>query len=97
MFYITKFINYETFFDQISALTNFNLPILSFTQDITQSTQVASEKDFDPNTPIPTDNVRIGRLSNGLTYYIQNNPKPENKVELRLVVTQGPSWKMRTS
>ncbi|KAB8155304.1 insulinase family protein [Kordia sp. TARA_039_SRF] len=39
---------------------------------------------------IPTDpNVKIGTLSNGLTYYIQNNGKPENKVELRLVVNAG--------
>ncbi|EDP94543.1 putative zinc protease [Kordia algicida OT-1] len=41
-------------------------------------------------TTIPTDpNVKIGKLSNGLTYYIRNNGKPENKVELRLVVNAG--------
>lgn len=41
-------------------------------------------------TDIPTDpNVKVGKLSNGLTYYIQNNGKPENKVELRLVVNAG--------
>ncbi|MCH2194896.1 pitrilysin family protein [Kordia sp.] len=41
-------------------------------------------------TNIPTNpNVKIGKLSNGLTYYIQNNGKPENKVELRLVVNAG--------
>src|ERR1019366_5173913 len=34
-------------------------------------------------------NVRIGKLSNGLTYYIRNNKKPEQKVELRLVVNAG--------
>ena len=28
-------------------------------------------------------------LSNGLTYYIKNNPKPEDKLELRLVVNAG--------
>lgn len=33
--------------------------------------------------------VKIGTLSNGLTYYIKNNGKPENKVELRLVVNAG--------
>ncbi|AXG70337.1 putative zinc protease [Kordia sp. SMS9] len=39
---------------------------------------------------IPTNpNVKMGKLSNGLTYYIQNNGKPENKVELRLVVNAG--------
>lgn len=44
----------------------------------------------DLSAPIPTDpNVRIGKLSNGLTYYIQKNAKPENKVELRLAVNVG--------
>jgi len=39
---------------------------------------------------IPVDpNVKIGKLSNGLTYYIRNNGKPEDKVELRLVVNAG--------
>ena len=33
------------------------------------------------NAPIPVDpNVRIGKLDNGLTYYIRKNSKPENKV-----------------
>lgn len=42
------------------------------------------------NTAIPIDkNVKIGKLSNGLTYYIRSNKKPENKVELRLVVNAG--------
>lgn len=39
---------------------------------------------------IPVDpNVKIGKLDNGLTYYIRQNPKPEDKVELRLVVNAG--------
>src|SRR5690606_2043019 len=33
--------------------------------------------------------VKMGKLDNGLTYYIKNNGKPENKVELRLVVNAG--------
>src|SRR5688572_3917570 len=42
------------------------------------------------NAPIPTDpNVRIGKLKNGLTYYIRKNSKPENKVEFRLAVNAG--------
>lgn len=42
------------------------------------------------NQPIPVDpNVRIGKLPNGLTYYIRKNAKPEKKVELRLVVNAG--------
>ena len=40
--------------------------------------------------PIPIDpNVKVGKLPNGLTYYIQRNPKPEKKMELRLVVNAG--------
>tara|TARA_B100000809_G_scaffold107339_1_gene105804 strand:- start:589 stop:3456 length:2868 start_codon:yes stop_codon:yes gene_type:complete len=34
-------------------------------------------------------NVKKGVLSNGMTYYIQKNSKPEQKVELRLVVNAG--------
>lgn len=33
--------------------------------------------------------VKKGQLPNGLTYYIRENPKPEKKVELRLVVKVG--------
>jgi zinc protease len=39
---------------------------------------------------LPLDNkVKIGKLENGLTYYIRPNSKPEKKVELRLVVNAG--------
>ena len=39
---------------------------------------------------IPTDpNVKIGKLDNGLTYYIRNNGKPEDKLELRLAIKAG--------
>ena len=40
--------------------------------------------------PLPVDpRVKIGKLSNGLTYYIQKNTRPEKKVELRLAVNTG--------
>lgn len=43
-----------------------------------------------PSEQLPiTPEVKIGKLSNGLTYYIQNNGKPEDKVELRLVLKAG--------
>ena len=39
---------------------------------------------------IPEDpNVKIGVLDNGLTYYIRNNGKPEDKLELRLAINAG--------
>jgi zinc protease len=39
---------------------------------------------------LPVDaKVKIGKLDNGLTYYIRQNKKPEQKVELRLVLNAG--------
>ena len=39
---------------------------------------------------LPTDpKIKIGKLENGLTYYIRENKKPENRAELRLVVKAG--------
>lgn len=44
----------------------------------------------DLKSKLPTDpNLVIGKLDNGLTYYIRPNKKPANKVELRLVVKAG--------
>ena len=43
-----------------------------------------------PSEALPiTPEVKIGKLSNGLTYYIQNNGKPADKVELRLAIKAG--------
>ncbi|MGV7211157.1 M16 family metallopeptidase [Oxalobacteraceae bacterium A2-2] len=43
-----------------------------------------------PGDPLPIDPlVRVGKLDNGLTYYIQKNAKPAQRVELRLVVRAG--------
>ena len=43
-----------------------------------------------PGTPLPVDaKVKIGTLPNGLRYYIRQNPKPEKRAELRLVVNAG--------
>jgi zinc protease len=43
-----------------------------------------------PDNPIPPDpNIRIGKLDNGITYYIKYNKKPEKRVELRLAVNAG--------
>src|SRR5690606_16006514 len=47
-----------------------------------------SQTNLEEKLPIDT-NVKVGKLSNGLTYYIRTNKKPENKVELRLVVNAG--------
>lgn len=58
---------------------------LGFTQ-----TTVAQDLSAQLTEEIPFDSqVMTGKLDNGLTYYIRKNAKPENKVELRLVVNAG--------
>ncbi|MEO6346853.1 MAG: insulinase family protein, partial [Aquaticitalea sp.] len=58
-----------------------------FSQETENAHAVAVETSSQ-NIPFNPE-VKIGKLSNGVTYYIQNNGKPENKVELRLVVNAG--------
>lgn len=50
--------------------------------------EVVTEKIISEKIPIDAK-VKIGKLPNGLTYYIQNNGKPANKVELRLAINAG--------
>jgi zinc protease len=45
-------------------------------------TAIAQDMPLDPQ-------VRTGKLSNGLTYYIRKNAKPEKRVELRLAINAG--------
>ncbi|WP_162343792.1 M16 family metallopeptidase [Cyclobacterium salsum] len=45
---------------------------------------------FAPTDKVPLDSrVKAGQLDNGMQYYIQQNPKPENKLELRLAIKAG--------
>jgi zinc protease len=40
--------------------------------------------------PLPIDpSIKMGKLRNGLTYYIRKNAEPKNRAELRLVVNAG--------
>ena len=51
---------------------------------------VSSAQIQNPDKPIPADpNIRIGKLDNGMTYYIKANKKPEKRMELRLAVNAG--------
>jgi len=44
----------------------------------------------DLTKPIPPDPaIKIGKLENGLTYYIKQNKKPEQRIELRLAINAG--------
>ena len=68
----------------MQALTRFWLLLLFGSFSVQLSAQI------NPVQPMPVDpKVKIGRLSNGLTYYIRQNKKPEQRVELRLVVNTG--------
>lgn len=50
----------------------------------------AQNGSLDLSAKLPVDpKVKIGKLDNGLTYFIRQNKKPEQKVELRLVVNAG--------
>ncbi|CAM1349147.1 M16 family metallopeptidase [Tenacibaculum crassostreae] len=61
-----------------------------YSQALKDSQQRLVKKEKVAAMNIPTDpSVKIGKLSNGMTYYIKQNPKPANKVELRLVVNAG--------
>lgn len=43
-----------------------------------------------PDAPLPVDpQLRMGKLSNGLSYYIRRNATPAQRAELRLVVNAG--------
>ncbi len=45
---------------------------------------------LDLSDPLPIGpQVTVGKLANGLTYYIQKNSRPEKRLELRLVVKVG--------
>ena len=57
--------------------------VLLITSQITVAQKTESDK-------MPLDpKLKTGTLANGLTYYIRQNKKPEQKVELRLVVNAG--------
>jgi zinc protease len=49
-----------------------------------------AEAQYEADKKLPLDeNVKVGRLPNGLTYYIRKNAVPAKKVQLRLVVNTG--------
>lgn len=51
---------------------------------------ITAQAQPNPNQPLPTDpQVRIGRLANGLTYYLRQNAKPENRAMMQLAVNAG--------
>ena len=48
------------------------------------------EAQYSLDQPIPVDSaVTIGKLDNGISYYLRENHEPEDRLELRLVVNAG--------
>ena len=48
---------------------------------------LSAQAELSGSTKLATDpSVEIGKLPNGLTYYIRPNAKPEKRLELRLIV-----------
>src|SRR5262245_20419704 len=75
----------------IKSLTNLFLLSLLFIPGLTgaQNPEVTvSQKRLAEKLPVDPM-VKIGKLPNGLTYYIRKNTRPEKKVELRLIVNAG--------
>ncbi|MCU0386884.1 MAG: insulinase family protein [Flavihumibacter sp.] len=70
---------------EISRFRKFLLMVLFL---VTQLGTVLAQQSMDAVLP-PDPSVKIGKLPNGLTYYIRSNKMPENKVELRLVINAG--------
>jgi len=56
--------------------------LMLFGTTLLAQTRLSEKLPIDPN-------VKVGKLANGLTYYIRKNVKPEKKIELRLVVNAG--------
>ena len=57
---------------------------------LTVTFSINSFAQFSLSEPLPVDpSIKVGKLPNGLTYFIQKNLKPEKKMELRLVVNAG--------
>ena len=55
-----------------------------------QTEKKGKESKTDLTAKVPVDKkVKIGKLDNGLTYYIRANKKPENRVQFRLVTNAG--------
>lgn len=73
----------------IAALRLFNLlALILFLSPFIYGQEVSVSDNLQDEIPID-ENVKIGKLSNGLTYYIRGNDRPAERLELRLVVNAG--------
>jgi zinc protease len=67
-----------------------SLPALAQNK-LSKPAKAGAESTYMPTlSSVPIDpTVRIGKLTNGITYYLKVNNKPENRAELRLAVKAG--------
>ncbi len=76
----------------LGLLIAFGAVLLGLVSCGTQAKTLGTEQDsrFALGNALPVDGgVTIGRLENGLTYYIRSNAEPKKRAELRLVVNVG--------
>lgn len=74
----------------IAGLLFASASLLAANSQAQTSQAQTSSAPFKLSDPIPIGpQVKVGKLPNGLTYYLQKNAKPEKRVELRLVVKAG--------
>ncbi|MBN1295004.1 MAG: insulinase family protein [Candidatus Latescibacteria bacterium] len=60
------------------------------TQHVSETPKSVTAFSYAPDEILPVDrNITIGKLDNDFTYYIRENHKPENRMELRLVIKAG--------
>ncbi len=72
----------------IFVLFLFAVAGMSFAQPGMATTKKEKKSDLTAKVPIDKK-VRVGKLDNGITYYIRANKKPEGRVQFRLAVNAG--------
>lgn len=74
----------------LAAFVAFNTPVLAQKKPSAVKKTVSAAAKKNNDTLIPNDpNVKIGKLANGLTYYIRKNVEPKNRAELYLATRIG--------
>ncbi|MBB5437325.1 zinc protease [Pedobacter sp. AK017] len=69
---------------------SFYAPAYPQKKTVTAKKTIAVATQKNEGTPIPNDpDVKIGKLANGLTYYIRKNTEPKNRAELYLATRIG--------
>jgi zinc protease len=73
----------------LAVLLTINAPVYAQQKTVVKKTAASAAKKAEVGL-IPNDpNVKIGKLSNGLTYYIRKNSEPKNRAELYLATRIG--------